>query len=216
MSPQITRQESVRNHSKEVNGTILKNRLKNERTMSVSAACGQRRLRGCGPGNLLPWPSASWADGPAASVGRAAPICRLVPGSDRQAASHQRSGWSADGPGRLSPVYQARGIGCSSPHFCSRVQESPPAVSVGRRSLVASFNSRLSHMLASPSGKYGNPLSPCWVKTSDDQKQSLIGAALPSDVSPLFLTHFCFSFYNLCYLDESTQPGVSMTESRTQ
>lgn len=70
-------------------------------------------------------------------------------------------------------------------------------------------------MLASPSGKYGNPLSPCWVKTSDYQEQSLIGTALPSDFSPLFLTHFCFSFYNLCYLDESTQPGVSMTESRT-
>jgi hypothetical protein len=46
---------------------------------------------------------------------------------------------------------------------------------------MSSFIRRLSHMLASPSGKCGNPLSPYWVKTSDNQKQSLIGAALPSD-----------------------------------
>jgi hypothetical protein len=91
-----------------------------------------------------------------------------------------RLGRPGDGPGRLAAVHQARGVGCSSPFFCSFIQESPTAVSVGRRSLISSFIRRLSHMLASPSGKCGNPLSPCRVKTSDNQKQSLIGAAIRS------------------------------------
>src|SRR6266480_4336161 len=109
------------------------------------------------------------------------PVCRLAPGPNRQAASHQRLGRPRDGPGRLSAVHQARGVGCSSPFFCPWVQESPTAVSVERRSLMSSFIRRLSHRLASPSGKCGNPLSPCRVKTSDTQKQLLIRAALPSD-----------------------------------
>ena len=135
-------------------------------------------------------------------------IVKLVPSP--------RSGWSADDPGRLSAVHQARGVGCSSPFCCSGIQESPPAASVGRRSFMASFNCRLAHRLASPSGKYGNLLSPCWGKPSSSQKQSFIGAVFPSDFPPLLLTAFSFSFHNLCYLDEPTPLVVSMTESRTR
>ncbi len=63
---------------------------------------------GCVDVDLTPYdigPKPRWADSPVASVGTAAPVCRLVPGSDHQAASYQRSGRPADGSGRLSTVH---------------------------------------------------------------------------------------------------------------
>src|SRR6266496_1397780 len=76
----------------------------------------------------------------------------------------------------------------------------------GEKELDVFFHPRLSHRLASPSGKCRNPLSPCRVKTSDNQKQPLIGAALPSD--------FHSSSSHTPAFPYSTS-AVSMTESRT-
>jgi len=42
----------------------------------------------------------------------------LAPGPGGQAASHQRLGRPGDGPGRLSAVHPARGVGCSATFFC--------------------------------------------------------------------------------------------------
>jgi hypothetical protein len=93
------------------------------------------------------------------------PVCRLAPGPDCQAASHQRLGRPGDGPGRLSTVHPARGIGCSATFFCSSVQESPTAASLGGGSLISSFTRQLSQALALIGARAGKLLSLCWTKT---------------------------------------------------
>jgi hypothetical protein len=76
---------------------------------------------------------------PLAGGSAESPVCRLVPGPGGQAASHQRLGRPGDGPGRLSAVHPARGVGCSATFSCPSVQESPPAASLGGGSLISSF-----------------------------------------------------------------------------
>src|SRR5260370_41247757 len=59
-----------------------------------------------------------------------------------------RLGRPGDGPGRLSAVHPARGVGCSATCFCPSVQESPTAASLGGGSLISSFTRQLSQALA--------------------------------------------------------------------
>src|SRR5262249_1508674 len=50
-------------------------------------------------------PKPGWTYGPVPSARRAAPICGLAAGSDRQGASYQRSDRAGDGPLRLPQVH---------------------------------------------------------------------------------------------------------------
>jgi hypothetical protein len=110
--------------------------------------------------DLLPWPTAGWADGPAASKGRAAPVCRVVPGSDCQGDPHQRLGRTGDGAGRLFATHQARGIGGPATCFGPVVQESPTAVSVGRSRLLPSCSADFLTCLSPSAVKRGYLFAP--------------------------------------------------------
>src|SRR5258708_15386823 len=127
----------------------------------VSASCGSGWLRRCRSGHLLHRSSDGRACGPVTGASAEPPVCRLAPGPDCQAACHQRSSWPGDGSGRLSAVHQTRGAGGPATFFCSWVQESPPVVSLGGRSLISSFTRQLSQVLALTGACAVNLLSLC-------------------------------------------------------
>src|SRR6266566_7858325 len=106
---------------------------------------------------------------PLAGGSAESPVCRLAPGPGCQAASHQRLARPGNGPGRLSAVHPARGVGCSAKFFCPSVQESPTAASLGGGSLISSFIRQLSQALALSGARAGNLLSAGLGKTEENE-----------------------------------------------
>jgi hypothetical protein len=94
---------------------------------------------------------------------------------------------------------------------------------LGRRSLISSFTCWLSQELASYARKCGKIVAFFLDKDVEEPEKSAECSANVPTCSPILLTpvllsffHLSFSFLNLCYFDEPTQPGVTMTGSRTE
>src|SRR5260221_6809206 len=102
-----------------------------------------------------------------------------------------RLGRPGDGPGRLSAVHPARGVGCSATFFCSSVQESPTADSLGRGSLISSFIRQPSQALALSRASAGTLLSLCWTKTRETRNHLLHEQSL-CQIAPSFSSHPAF------------------------
>ena len=111
---------------------------------------------------------------------------------------------------------QRRHILCLLATSYISLRNSWAAVSVGRRSLIASFIRRLPHMLVPHSGKCGNRLVSLPGQDVGSSEAIAYRVALPADFPLISLTHFSFFLFNLCYFDEPTPPGVTMTESHTR
>ncbi len=100
-----------------------------------------------------------------------------------------RLGRPGDGPGRLSAVHPARGVGCSATGRSTSVQESPTAASLGGGSLISSFIRQLSQALALIGARAEKLWSLCWTKTRGTRNHLLHEQSLcliaPSSSSPL-------------------------------
>ena len=111
----------------------------------------------------------------------------------RQAASHQRPGRPGDGPGRLSAVHPARGVGCSATFFCPSGKTKSGRRLFGGRELDFLLPCQLSQALALSGARAGNRLAVCWTKTRGTRnhllhEQSLWLIAPSSSSHPAFFS----------------------------
>ena len=134
-----------------------------------------------------------------------------------------RLGRKGAGPGRLSAVHPARGVGCSATCFCPSIQERPTAASLGGGRLISSFTRQLSQALALHAS---NVRESCGLPASERDRGSrsnllrgqplrLIAHACSSHTA-FFLSSLSFSRFTLSRFDEPTHLAVTMTESHTR
>ena len=128
-----------------------------------------------------------------------------------------------DGPGRLSAVHPARGVGCSATCFCPSGKTTSDSRLFGGRELDFVLHPpAFSGACSAFEQRAGKLLSPGFGKGQGNQEQSAARAALASDrtcmlLTPcFFLSSLSFSQFNLSRFDEPTQAEVTMTESRTR
>src|SRR5258708_34951601 len=133
-----------------------------------------------------------------------------------------RPGRPGDGPGRLSAVHPARGVGCSATFFCpSGKTKSDSRLFGGRELDFVLHPPAFSGACSAFEQSAGKLLSPCWGKGQGNQEKSAARAALASDrtcmlLTPcFFLSSLSFSRFNLSRFDEPTPAEVTMTESHT-